>query len=59
MVISGQKLLCSGKTECIRQKFLNSGKDVVFEQKGEYLGKVVDFGQSVCIRESGCFGLNW
>ena len=34
MLVFGQKWLCSGKNECIQQKWLNLGKIVVFEKKG-------------------------
>ena len=40
-------------------KVFELGQRCRIRAKGEYLGKVVGFGQSVCIRESGCFGLNW
>ena len=29
-----KKLVVFGKSECIRKKWLNSGKDVLFEQNG-------------------------
>ena len=67
MVLFGQKLLCFDKvvvfrqSNCVRVKWLYSGKVVVFGQKRFYSGKVVVFGQSGCIRgrwlylsENGC-----
>ena len=45
VVVFGQNCCCLGQSECIRAKWLFSGKVVVF-------------GQSGCIRESGCIRAN-
>ena len=77
MVLFGQKLLCFDvgsfrQSNCVRVKWLYSGKVVVFGQsccfrgksgciraKWLYLAKVVVFGQSGCIRQKWLYSATW
>ena len=53
MVVFGQKLLYSGKSDCIRGKWLCSGKWL-------FLVKVFVFGQKLlCSSKNGCIRAKW
>ena len=53
MVVFGQNLLSSGKSDCVPANWFYSGKVVVFEQKLFYSDK------RGCTPERGCIWAKW